>query len=122
MQLSGQRIPDPVIAGARDVRALHAYLAVELVRPRKLAQILLQQKQQDQQQDQQDPQQHPQDPQQQQQQQQQRQQRQQRYSLPPNVAVHARRVTPIDRDHAVGRWKVIERELVARGLPVIGKR
>merc|ERR1712230_259947 len=40
----------------------------------------------------------------------------------PNVTVHARRQTPIDREKNVGRWKVIEEELVQRGLPVTGTR
>lgn len=35
-----------------------------------------------------------------------------------NVKVHSRRITPIDKDKAVGRWKVIEQELTNRGLPV----
>lgn len=38
----------------------------------------------------------------------------------PNVTVHNRRVTPIDREVAVGRWKVIEEELRKRDLPVTG--
>ncbi|KFZ05174.1 hypothetical protein V501_08620 [Pseudogymnoascus sp. VKM F-4519 (FW-2642)] len=38
----------------------------------------------------------------------------------PNVKVHARRVTPVDKEKSVGRWKVIEKELEARGLPVLG--
>lgn len=37
-----------------------------------------------------------------------------------NVKVHARRVTPIDKEKAVGRWKVIEQQLIDRGLPVTG--
>jgi hypothetical protein len=40
----------------------------------------------------------------------------------PNVTVHARRVTPIDKDAAVGRWKVIRAELEKRGLPLKGHR
>ncbi|KAI7348696.1 hypothetical protein KC354_g13494 [Hortaea werneckii] len=40
----------------------------------------------------------------------------------PNVTVHTRRQTPIDREKNVGRWKVIEEELVQRGLPVTGTR
>ena len=40
----------------------------------------------------------------------------------PNVTVHPRRQTPIDREKSVGRWKVIEEELVQRGLPVTGTR
>ncbi|KAI9673486.1 MAG: hypothetical protein M1817_002949 [Caeruleum heppii] len=39
----------------------------------------------------------------------------------PNVAVYPRRVTPIDKQVMVGRWKVIERELRKRGLPVTGR-
>lgn len=38
----------------------------------------------------------------------------------PNVSVFAKRVTTIDKERSVGRWKVIEAELVARGLPVTG--
>ena len=37
-----------------------------------------------------------------------------------NVKVYPRRVTAIDKEKMVGRWKVIERELVDRGLPVTG--
>lgn len=37
-----------------------------------------------------------------------------------NVTVHDRRVTPIDKEVSVGRWKVIEEELTKRGLPVTG--
>jgi len=39
-----------------------------------------------------------------------------------NVMVLPRRETPIDKEKEVGRWKVIERELRARGLPVMGTR
>lgn len=38
----------------------------------------------------------------------------------PNVRLFDRRFTPIDREKEVGRWKVIERELERRGLPVTG--
>lgn len=38
----------------------------------------------------------------------------------PNVKVYGRRVTPIDKEVWVGRWKVIEEELRKRGLPVTG--
>ncbi|KAK0388105.1 hypothetical protein NLU13_4349 [Sarocladium strictum] len=41
-------------------------------------------------------------------------------SLPPNLKIHGRRITPIDREKAVGRWKVIEEELKKRDLPVTG--
>jgi hypothetical protein len=40
----------------------------------------------------------------------------------PNVTVHRTRQTPIHKERAVGRWKVIEEELVKRDLPVIGTR
>ena len=39
----------------------------------------------------------------------------------PNVEIRPRRYTPIDKEKEIGRWKVIERELQARGLPVTGK-
>ncbi|KAI9700777.1 MAG: hypothetical protein M1836_002146 [Candelina mexicana] len=39
----------------------------------------------------------------------------------PNVKVFDRRITPIDREKSVGRWKVIERELERRELPVTGR-
>jgi len=38
----------------------------------------------------------------------------------PNVTVYPRRVTVMDKERMVGRWKVIERELERRGLPVTG--
>ncbi|KAG5664840.1 hypothetical protein KAF25_008574 [Fusarium avenaceum] len=38
----------------------------------------------------------------------------------PNVTVHSKRVTPIDREVSLGRWKVIEEELRKRDLPVTG--
>ncbi|KAM4062767.1 ribosomal subunit 39S domain-containing protein [Hirsutella rhossiliensis] len=37
-----------------------------------------------------------------------------------NVTVHSRRVGPIDKETAIGRWKVIEEELKKRDLPVRG--
>ena len=37
-----------------------------------------------------------------------------------NVKVHDRRISPIDREVSVGRWKVIEEALTKRGLPVTG--
>lgn len=39
----------------------------------------------------------------------------------PNVVVSGQRVTPIDKEKAVGRWKMIEAELEKRRLPVIGR-
>ncbi|KAK4187412.1 hypothetical protein QBC35DRAFT_410530 [Podospora australis] len=38
----------------------------------------------------------------------------------PNVRVFPRRVTPIDKEKMVGRWKLIQQELEDRGLPVTG--
>ncbi|KAL9094567.1 MAG: hypothetical protein Q9165_003126 [Trypethelium subeluteriae] len=37
-----------------------------------------------------------------------------------NVKVHDRRITPIDKETDIGRWKVIEHELLYRDLPVTG--
>ena len=39
----------------------------------------------------------------------------------PNVKIMSRRETPVDKEKAVGRWKVIEAELRSRGLPVLGR-
>ncbi|SPQ26722.1 df878db1-43fb-43c0-9089-fd467e82150e [Thermothielavioides terrestris] len=38
----------------------------------------------------------------------------------PNVRVFPRRVTPIDKEKMVGRWKIIVKELEKRNLPVVG--
>jgi len=38
----------------------------------------------------------------------------------PNVHVYERRITPVDKENMVGRWKIIEAELQKRGLPVLG--
>jgi hypothetical protein len=38
----------------------------------------------------------------------------------PNVKLTPKRVGPVDKHRAVGRWKVIEQELLDRGLPVFG--
>ncbi|KAK3991495.1 ribosomal subunit 39S-domain-containing protein [Cladorrhinum sp. PSN332] len=42
------------------------------------------------------------------------------FSELPNVKVFPRRVTPIDKEKMVGRWKIIARELEERGLPLTG--
>ena len=39
----------------------------------------------------------------------------------PNIDLRERRYTPIDKEKEIGRWKVIEQELEARGLPLTGK-
>jgi hypothetical protein len=38
----------------------------------------------------------------------------------PNVKIFNRRITPIDQEKMVGRWKIIEKELNSRGLPLTG--
>jgi hypothetical protein len=38
----------------------------------------------------------------------------------PNVTIFSRRVTAIDKERTVGRWKIIEEELKKRGLPMKG--
>lgn len=38
----------------------------------------------------------------------------------PNVKISNRRITPIDKEKQVGRWKVIEQKLLDKNLPVIG--
>ena len=38
----------------------------------------------------------------------------------PNVKILDRRYTPIDKEKQVGRWKIIEKELIKQGLPVTG--
>jgi len=38
----------------------------------------------------------------------------------PNVAVHQRRITSVDKQKRVGRWKVIVQELEKRDLPAFG--
>ncbi|KAL2759967.1 hypothetical protein ACRALDRAFT_1079118 [Sodiomyces alcalophilus JCM 7366] len=40
----------------------------------------------------------------------------------PNVRVHSRRVTPIDKEIEVGRWKLIREQLEKRGLPLTGHK
>lgn len=37
-----------------------------------------------------------------------------------NIQVRGGRQTPVHKDRAVGRWKLIENELINRGLPVFG--
>jgi hypothetical protein len=39
----------------------------------------------------------------------------------PNVTISDRRITPIDKEKSLGRWKVIEKELERRGLPATGR-
>ncbi|KAK3381912.1 ribosomal subunit 39S-domain-containing protein [Podospora didyma] len=38
----------------------------------------------------------------------------------PNVQMFPRRVTPVDKEKMVGRWKIITKELQQRDLPIIG--
>ncbi|WEW59061.1 hypothetical protein PRK78_004529 [Emydomyces testavorans] len=44
-----------------------------------------------------------------------------KFAALPNVKIFDRRQTPIDHEKEIGRWKVIEEELVKRGLPVTGR-
>lgn len=39
----------------------------------------------------------------------------------PNVAVHRKKITWIDKERSVGRWGVITKELEKRGLSVSGR-
>jgi hypothetical protein len=39
----------------------------------------------------------------------------------PNIKIMSRRETSVDKEKAVGRWKIIEAELRSRGLPVLGR-
>ena len=88
MQLTGNRIPDPIISNASTLADLHNAFKVK-EKPKKLAQT---------------------------------EQMQRLKVEAPNVAVHSRRRTPIDKEREVGRWKVIQDELIARDLPVTGSR
>ena len=85
-QLTGTRIPDPIIQHTHTVKMLLHHLATP-PKPKKLAQVLSA------------------DP---------------KLTALTNVRLLDRRFTPIDREKQVGRWKVIERELERKGLPVTG--
>jgi hypothetical protein len=39
----------------------------------------------------------------------------------PNVQMHPRKISPMDKDKQVGRWKVIEYALAERELPIMTK-
>lgn len=39
----------------------------------------------------------------------------------PNVKISGQKVSPMSKEAEVGRWKIIEEELLARGLPVMGQ-
>jgi hypothetical protein len=39
-----------------------------------------------------------------------------------NVKIARRRVTPVDKEKGIGRWKRITSELGSRGLPVLGSQ
>lgn len=38
----------------------------------------------------------------------------------PNVVVHAKKRSSIAKEKEIGRWKIIQDELIARDLPVHG--
>lgn len=86
MQLTGSRIPDPLIHNLSTTKALFAHLVTK-PKPRKLAEFL---------------------------------QLKEELKGLPNLQMMDRRYTPIDREKEVGRWKVIERELQRRDLPITG--
>lgn len=88
MQLTGHRIPDPVISNANTLRDLYSSLKVK-EKPKKLAHT---------------------------------EQLKQLDLQAPNVRVHTKRETPIHKEKRIGRWKIIEEELIARDLPVTGSR
>ena len=86
MQLSGRRVPDPIIDRIDTAKSLFEYLITK-PKPKKLADALMEKDD---------------------------------LVSRSNVQVFDRRYTPIDQEKALGRWKVIEEELVKRGLPVTG--
>ncbi|OCL12681.1 hypothetical protein AOQ84DRAFT_372860 [Glonium stellatum] len=86
MQLTGNRIPDPVIQNSKTVGELLDLLSVP-PKPKKLAEAI---------------------------------QRDGNLEKVPNVKIYNRRVSPIDKEKEVGRWKVIEYALHERGLPIVG--
>jgi hypothetical protein len=88
MQLTGIRIPDPVIKTSNSAQALLRHL-ITPPKPNKVIDAL--------------------------------KQRADLVEL-PNVSIYSRRQTPVDKERKVGRWKVIEKELRDRGLPVFGKQ
>lgn len=88
MQLTGRRVPDPILSNVKTVADLHEALKVKQ-KPKKLAQS---------------------------------KELQQVGIEVPNVKVHERRQTVVHKEKRVGRWKVIEAELEARDLPVLGNR
>lgn len=87
MQISGTRIPDPIISDAKNVGQLLERIVVP-PKPKTLVESI---------------------------------QRQAKLQKMPNVRVHEKRRSYIDRDRDVGRWKVIEYALYERGLPITGR-
>ncbi|KAK7727104.1 hypothetical protein SLS57_003138 [Botryosphaeria dothidea] len=85
-QLTGIRIPDPVIAESATAGILLNKITTRPA-PKKLADKLEQD---------------------------------QKLAKLPNVKISSRRITPIDKEKEVGRWKVIEQKLLDRNLPVTG--
>ncbi|EMC93038.1 hypothetical protein BAUCODRAFT_37960 [Baudoinia panamericana UAMH 10762] len=88
LQLTGKRIPDPVISTSTTIADLYNHLRTK-DKPAKLFQSP---------------------------------QIQRLKVIAPNVAVYSNRRTPIHKEKELGRWKVIEEELVRRDLPVKGSR
>jgi len=86
MQLTGRRIPDPIIHKAKDIGDIGSFLFAK-PKPKKLIDALA---------------------------------AQHKLTALSNVQLFNRRHTPIDKEKEVGRWKVIEKALQDKDLPVTG--
>ena len=92
-QLSGHRVPDPVVSSllASDqtlsVFIDRLYETTVRPKPKKLAEVLMNNPV---------------------------------LAAQSNVMIFPRRETSVDKEKELGRWKVIEKELRARGLPTLG--
>ncbi|KAI9656696.1 MAG: hypothetical protein M1829_000382 [Trizodia sp. TS-e1964] len=86
IQLTGLRIPDPIIQQSINVKSLLENL-LTLSKPQKLAAKLKENS---------------------------------KIVNLPNLTIFDRRITPIDKEKKIGRWKVVEKELEARELLVTG--
>jgi hypothetical protein len=86
-QRTGHRLPDSSIAGCTTAGAVHSFILAQNAQKRKLAQELVDDDR--------------------------------GFGLRdrPNVDLKSRRVTRIDQDMAVGRWKITREALAKQGLP-----
>ncbi|KAF2190977.1 hypothetical protein K469DRAFT_746439 [Zopfia rhizophila CBS 207.26] len=98
-QLTGLRISDPHINDIRTLGDLYGHLnQAAKPKPKKLMQIIQEESKRNK-----------------------RKKGMEELMRLPNVRLSDRRVTPVDRDREVGRWKVMEYALRERGLPVTEK-